>query len=60
MVKKEISMDTGEVMDMFRDCLSEMSGDDITFIFNKEFARPGEQLVYKEDSMFVLEVPKNE
>ena len=53
-------MDTGEVMDMIRERISDMTGDDITFVFNKEFAGPGEQLVYKEDSMFVLEVPKNE
>ena len=35
MVKKEIPMDTGEVMDMIRDRLSDHTGDDITFIFNK-------------------------
>ena len=58
MVKKEIPMDTGEVMDMFRDRFSDMSGDDITFIFNKEIAGPGEKLIYIEDSMFILEVPE--
>ena len=55
---KEILMDTGEVMDMIRDRLSDMSGDDIAFIFNQEFAGIGEKLVYKYDSLFNLTVPK--
>ena len=58
MVKKEIPMDTGEVMDMIRDRLSDHTGDDITFIFNKELAGPGEKLIYIEDSNFILEIPK--
>ena len=58
MVKKEIPMDTGEVMDMIRDRLSDHTGDDITFIFNKEIAGPGEKLMYVGDSNFILEIPK--
>ena len=58
MVKKEIPMDTGEVMNMIRDRLSDHTGDDITFIFNKEFAGPGKKLIYIEDSNFILEIPK--
>jgi hypothetical protein len=60
MVKTEIPMDTGEVMDLFRERLSDHTGDDIAFIFNKEIAGPGERLIYVEDSMFILESPKNE
>jgi len=58
MVKKEIPMDTGEVMDMFRERIFDQNGHDIAFLFNKELASRGEKLIYKEDSMFVLEVPK--
>jgi len=57
MIKRKIPMDTGEVMDMIRERLSDYSGDDITFIFNKEIAGPGEKLIYEEDSNFILEVP---
>ncbi len=60
MNKREIPMDLGEVMDMIRERLSDHSGDDITFIFNKEIAGPGEKLIYQEDSNFMFEVPKNE
>ena len=58
MVKTEMPMDTGEVMDMIRERLSDHTGDDIAFIFNKEIAGPGEKLMYIEDSNFVLETPK--
>jgi len=58
MVKTEMPMDTGEVMDMIRERLSDHTGDDITFIFNKELAGKGEKLIYIGDSNFVLETPK--
>ncbi|MBT6049124.1 hypothetical protein HN803_02915 [candidate division WWE3 bacterium] len=60
MVKKYIEMDTGEVMDMFRERISEMTGDDIAYLFNQELVRRGEKLIYHEDSIFTLEVPKDE
>jgi len=58
MVKQELSMDMGEVLDLFRDRLSNMSKDDITFIFNRDFAERGEKLYFKQDSEFMFEAPK--
>ena len=51
-------MDTGEVMDMLRERISNMSGINIADLFNREMAGCGEKLIYEQDSNFMLEVPK--
>jgi hypothetical protein len=60
MTKKEIPMDTGNVLDLFRDRIASMSGGDIEFHYNTYFANPGEQLIFVNNENFVLEVPTDE
>jgi len=60
MTKREIPMDTGLVLDLFRERISDMSGCDIEFIFNTHFANAGEKLVFQSQENFIFEVPKND
>jgi len=58
MVRKEIPMDTGNVLDLFKDRIAAMPADDIVFIFNNHFAKNGEKLIFQERENFVLETKK--
>ena len=58
MVRKKIPMDTGDVLDLFRNRIAGMTADDITFIFNNHFAKQGEKLIFQERENFILETKK--
>ncbi|MBT7350059.1 hypothetical protein HN803_04680 [candidate division WWE3 bacterium] len=58
MVRKEIPMDTGNVLDLFRDRIAAMTADDIVFLFNTHFANTGETLIFQDYENFVLETKK--
>lgn len=53
-------MDTGNVLELFRDRISKMSGDDITFLFNNHLLEDGEKLVFEGKEQFVLEISVEE
>ena len=60
MNKKEIPMDTGNVLDLFRDRIASNNGGDIAFMFNTHFSNKGEKLVFVNNENFILEVPTDE
>jgi hypothetical protein len=58
MIRKEIPMDTGNVLELFRDRICSMKGDDIVFLFNHHFATKDETLIFVGREQFKLEVRK--
>jgi len=58
MTRKEIPMDTGNVLDLFRERIASMKADDIVFIFNNHFANKGEKLIFQDYENFILETKK--